>query len=158
MVSLALTVLRAAGLALVGLYAGGVLFVVIAPSVARLPGPAYVRYWQALNADHGRTMPPLLLTTVAILLVAAVISWRHGRLVFVLGAAAVILVVLTIVLTVAALEPLNQLANTWDPDRLPAGWDESRERWARLHLVRTALALAAFACLITAQFLDRSHP
>ncbi|MFB4266442.1 DUF1772 domain-containing protein [Nonomuraea sp. GTA35] len=156
--SLALTVLRAAGLAMVGLYAGGVLFVVIAPSVTRLPGPAYVRYWQALNADHGRTMPPLLLATVAVLLVAAVISWRHGRLVFGLGVAALILVALTIVLTVAALEPLNQLANTWVADRLPVGWHESRRQWSHLHLVRTALALAAFGCLITAQVIDRSHP
>ncbi|MDA0632732.1 DUF1772 domain-containing protein [Nonomuraea sp. MCN248] len=152
--SLALAASRTVALVLVGLYAGGVVFVVLAPSVSRMPGAAYIRYWQALNADYGRSMPPLLLVSVAALLVAAVLSWQRGWLVFGLGAAALVLVVLTVVLTVAGLEPLNQVAGAWDPDAPPAGWDEVRQRWLTLHLVRTALALAAFACLIAAQQAD----
>lgn len=144
-----------AALLLVGLYAGGVSFVVIAPSVGRLPGPAYVRYWQALNIDYGRAMPPLLLTAIAALLVTAVLSWRRGWLVFGFGSAALILVILTVALTLAGMEPLNQAVDTWDPDRLPADWQEVRQQWSSLHVVRTALALAAFACLIVAQTADR---
>ena len=45
----ALTVSRSIALLLAGLYACGVLFVVLAPSGGRLPGPTYVRHWQALN-------------------------------------------------------------------------------------------------------------
>jgi len=44
---------RAAALLLLGVYAGGVLFVVLAPRLGELPGPAHVRYWQALNLDYG---------------------------------------------------------------------------------------------------------
>lgn len=127
---------------------------VLAPSVSRIPGPAYVRYWQALNADYGRHMPPLLLISVAALLVVAVLSWQRGWLVFGLSTAALILVALTVTLTVAGMEPLNQVANAWDPDALPDGWDGIRQRWFNLHLVRTGLALAAFACLIVAQTAD----
>ncbi|MFI6708952.1 anthrone oxygenase family protein [Nonomuraea sp. NPDC050478] len=152
--SLALSASRMVALLLVGVYAGGVLFVVLAPSVGRIPGPAYVRYWQALNADYGQRMPPLLLISVAALLVVTVLSWQRGWLVFGLSAAALILVVLTVALTVAGMEPLNQAANAWDPDALPAGWDEIRQRWLNLHLVRTGLALAAFACLIVARTAD----
>ncbi|WP_336204004.1 DUF1772 domain-containing protein [Nonomuraea sp. LPB2021202275-12-8] len=155
--SLTLTVSRTVALLLVGVYAGGVVFVVIAPSVSRLPGSAYVRYWQALNVDYGRGMPPMLLTGIAVLLVVAVLSWSRGWLVFGLTVAALILVILTVVLTLAGMEPLNRTANTWDPDRLPAGWQEIRQQWFNLHLVRTALALAAFACLIVAQGADRSQ-
>ncbi|MET9250405.1 DUF1772 domain-containing protein [Nonomuraea sp. NPDC003709] len=153
--SLVLVASRTVALLLVGLYAGGVLFVVIAPSVARLPGPAYVRYWQALNVDYGRAMPPLLLAGIVAMIVVSVLSWRRGWLVFGVSSAALILVILTVVLTLTGLEPLNRIADAWDPDQLPADWQESRRRWLHLHLIRTALALAAFACLITAQALDR---
>ena len=152
--SLVLIVSRMVALLLVGVYTGGVCFVVIAPSVARMPGPAYVRYWQALNVDYGRGMPPLLLAAVAAMAVASFLSWRRGWLVPGASSAALILVILTIVLTLAGLEPLNRIADAWDPDQLPADWQESRQRWLHLHLVRTALALAAFACLIIAQGFD----
>lgn len=154
-VSVVLVVARAVALSLVGLYAGGVLFVVIAPSVARMPGPAYVRYWQALNVDYGRAMPPFLLTAVAVLVAVSVLSWGRGWLVFGVSLAALVLVILTVVLTLKGMEPLNRIADAWDPDHLPADWHESRRRWLDLHLVRTALALAAFVCLIVAQAADR---
>ncbi|MGW4470765.1 anthrone oxygenase family protein [Nonomuraea sp. NPDC004354] len=156
--SLVLTASRMVALLLVGLYAGGVFFVVIAPSVTRMPGPAYVRYWQALNVDYGRGMPPLLLAGIAAMFVVSVLSWRRGWLVFGVSSAALILVILAVCLTLAGMEPLNQIANSWDPDRLPADWHESRQRWVNLHLVRTALALAAFACLIIGQGVDRAGP
>ncbi|MEU5869096.1 DUF1772 domain-containing protein [Nonomuraea sp. NPDC047529] len=140
---------------LIGLYAGGVAFVVLAPSVARLPGPAYVRYWRALNVDHGRAMPPLLPAGIAALIVVTALSWRRGWFAFGAGAVALILVILTVVLTLAGLGPLNRMADAWDPDLLPADWQEIRGRWQNLHLVRTGLALAAFVCLLTVQTFDR---
>ncbi|WP_231618579.1 DUF1772 domain-containing protein [Nonomuraea sp. SBT364] len=153
--SVVLTASRMVALSLVGLYAGGVLFVVLAPSVGGLPGPAYVRYWQALNVDYGRTMPPLLLAGIAATVVASALSWPRGGLVLGLSSVALILVILTVALTLAGLEPLNRVADAWDPDQLPAGWHEIRHRWLNLHLARTALAVAAFACLVTAQAVDR---
>ncbi|SEG97786.1 protein of unknown function [Nonomuraea solani] len=158
MVSVVFAASRMVALLLVGLYAGGVLFAVLAPSVGRMPGPAYVRYWQALNVDYGRAMPPLLLAAIVTLVAVSVLSWRRGWLVFGFSLVALILVVLTVALTLAGMEPLNRIADTWNPDHLPADWEESRQRWFNLHLVRTVLALAAFACLITAQGLDRGEP
>ena len=146
---------RALALLLVGLYAGGVLFVVLAPSTGRLPGSAYVRHWQALNTDYARVMPPLLLTSVLALTVTAVLSWHRDWWTFTLGVGALVLVVLTIVLTVAEMEPLNRIADSWDPEHLPPNWPQVRQRWAHLHLVRTGLAVTAFACLIVAQVRDR---
>lgn len=150
-----LTVTRSIALLLVGLYAGGLLFVVLAPSASRLPGPTYVRHWQALNNDYGSVMPPLLLTSVLTLIITTALSWHRDRPVFVLSAGALVLVVLTIVLTVTAMEPLNRLADSWDPDHLPHTWPEIREHWAALHLVRTLLAMVAFACITLTQVIDR---
>ncbi|MFD3456143.1 anthrone oxygenase family protein [Streptomyces sp. NPDC058691] len=156
-----LEIVRAGAATLLGLYAGGVFFTVIAPSVARLPGPAYVPYWKALNADYGRAMPPFLLTCLALLIATCALSYRQGPLVFCLSLAAAVLVLGTIVLTVTQMEPLNRLVDGWSSDAPPADFTAVRDRWLTLHTVRTVLAVLAFVSLLIAQGSDREelpHP
>ncbi|MEW2444385.1 DUF1772 domain-containing protein [Micromonospora marina] len=146
---------RTAATALLGLYAGGVFFTVITPSVGRMPPSAYVPYWQALNTDHGRAMPPFLLACLVLLIATAVLSYGRGRPVFILSVIAALLVIATIVLTVSQLEPLNRVADTWSADRPPANWAAERDRWITLHTVRTVAAVLAFASLLIAKAVDR---
>lgn len=155
---MAARITRAAALLLLGLYAGGVVFSVLAPGVYELPGPAYVRYWQALNLDYGAAMPVLLLSCIALLITTAVLSRSRSGLVLWLTVAATALVVLTVVLTVSQMEPLNRLADSWDPDLLPEDWADVRDLWRNWHLVRTVLALLAFASLLTSQAVDTPTP
>lgn len=148
---------RAIALLLLGTYTGGVVFSVLAPSVYDIPGPAYVRYWQAQNVDYGAAMPVLLLSLLAVLIVTSVLSARRGRRVLALTVITTVLVVATVVVTVTQMEPLNELANSWDPDRLPTDWESTRDDWLQWHNVRVALAVAAFGCLLASQVLDTSE-
>ncbi|GAA4585895.1 hypothetical protein GCM10023194_30060 [Planotetraspora phitsanulokensis] len=150
-----LNVARTGAALLLGLFAGGLVFTVLAPSLRSLPGPAYVRYWQALNVDYGRAMPVLLVTCLALLLTTCVVSYQRGWLVFWLGIAALLLLAATIVLTLTKLDPLNQLANSWNADEPPADWADVRLQWWTLHAVRTAMATLAFLALLVAQVADR---
>lgn len=154
MTDLALLLTRSAATLLVGIFAGGVFFTVLAPSLADMPGPAYVRYWQSLNHDYARAMPILLLASIACTLAATVLALRRGPVAIGFTAAALVLIVASVVLTVKRMEPLNELANGWDPDRLPADWADRRSEWLRLHGVRSAMAVTAFIGLITVQTLD----
>ncbi len=83
-----------------------------------------------------------------------VLSARRGPLVLGTAVAATVLVVATIVLTVTQVEPLNRLADSWNPDALPADRGTVRDTWTGLHLVRTVLAVAAFALLLASQVAD----
>jgi hypothetical protein len=89
--------------------------VVLAPSLTHLPSPAYIRYWQALNTDYGEAMPPLLLTCLALLVATCVLSYQRGWLVLGLSVVSLCAVLAVIVLTVSQLEPLNRIADVWDP-------------------------------------------
>ncbi|MFJ4845800.1 anthrone oxygenase family protein [Streptomyces sp. NPDC088733] len=153
-----LEIVRGGAATLLGLYAGGVFFAVIAPSVGRLPGPVYVPYWKALNTDYGRVMPPFLLTCLALLVATCALSYGRGRTAFWLSVAATVLVLATIVLTVTQMEPLNRLVDGWSPDDAPADFAAVRGRWLALHTVRTVLAVLAFVSLLTAQGTDRPKP
>lgn len=93
----------------------------------------------------------LLLTSVLALGTATILSWHQGGLIFRLGAGALVLIVLTVVM----MEPLNRIADSWNPDILPITWQQVRQHWAGLHLVRTMLGVAAFACLTVSQIIDR---
>jgi len=153
-----LQIVRAGGTLLLGLFAGGMFCLLLAPSLRELPAPAYIRYWQALNADYPRTMPPLLLTALVLLLLAWALSYRRGWWVFGLTGGAALLVAATIVLIVTQLEPINHVADTWSPDAPPGDWTELWDRWWRLHYVRTVLVLVAFAAMLAVQVIDRPHP
>ena len=134
---------------------GGTLFgsTVFFPRVQSLPGSTYVRYWQAQNLDFGVRMPILLLTCLALLFVASALSLRRGWRIQTLTVLAAALVVLTVALTLIQMEPLNRVADSWNPDALPADWAATRDLWASWHLARTMLAVLAFGCLLASQTL-----
>jgi uncharacterized membrane protein len=48
------------------------------------------------------------------------------------------------------LVPINNRSKTWTPDNRPADWKQQMNRWDRLHYVRVAVIIAAFALLVAA--------
>lgn len=147
-------ILRVVSLLLVGLYAGGVFFTVIAPSVNTLPGETYVRYWQAENVDYGRAMPILVLGGLVATVATAILSRGHGVPVALLTILAAVLIATTMVVTLVSMEPLNREADAWDPRGLPESWEAARAQWLQWHLVRSVCAVTAFGCLVVAQAID----
>ncbi|MFJ8157167.1 anthrone oxygenase family protein [Streptomyces sp. NPDC094468] len=64
--------------------------------------------------------------------------------------AAVALLVVSVVMSVLLLVPINNRVRTWTADGLPAGWKRQMNRWDRLHHVRVAVIVAAFTLLAAA--------
>jgi hypothetical protein len=145
------TWVAAAALLLTGLYAGGVFFVALAPTVTKLPPDAFLLLWQAWNADY-QVLPPFLLINVVLLVVTAVLAARRGWPALLAATGATLLVVFSIVLTITQLVPLNEVVDTLSPGNLPADFESVRARWWALHLLRTAAATVAFVLLIAAVF------
>ena len=48
---------------------------------------------------------------------------------------------------------INRFIDTWQPDRLPRTWAETRARWARSNRSRTWIALTGFAAAIVGMHL-----
>jgi hypothetical protein len=62
----------------------------------------------------------------------------------------VALMLLSVVMSVALLVPINNRSKEWTPDTLPADWREQKDRWNRLHLVRVVVIVAAFVLVTVA--------
>ncbi|MEU7072525.1 DUF1772 domain-containing protein [Streptomyces narbonensis] len=60
------------------------------------------------------------------------------------------LLILSVVMSVLLLVPINNRNRTWTPENRPADWKQQLHRWERLHYVRVAVIVAAFTLLVTA--------
>ena len=112
---------------------------------------AYLRIKYALD----RTMPtlarPLMLGALAAVAAVTLVAAMAGQTVTgVLGAAALLGLLITLVATLRGDLPINREMAAWEADAPPADWQRTRARWERFFAVRTVAATAAFGCVVIA--------
>ncbi|MET9308693.1 DUF1772 domain-containing protein [Streptomyces cellulosae] len=61
------------------------------------------------------------------------------------------LLVLSVIMSLLLLVPINNRNKTWTPGNRPADWRQQLDRWARYHYGRLALIAAAFVLLAVAR-------
>ncbi|RMB82547.1 DUF1772 domain-containing protein [Streptomyces shenzhenensis] len=96
----------------------------------------------------GAVMPVWYITSLVLVAVWAVAGWHHHGAGLVVTAAA--LLILSVIMSILLLVPINNRGRTWTADNRPADWKQQMNRWDRLHYVRVAVIIAAFALLATA--------
>ena len=116
---------------------------------AELPGEVFVRVQKTLYNDYGPTgaimEPGELLSTLATLALV-----RKRRIQTVLASVALLTVLAKLPIWVLFIRPFNEQTPDWDEHSLPPNWEEFRDRWHRLHLLRfVLLALGTSALLIS---------
>ncbi|MFI8089674.1 anthrone oxygenase family protein [Streptomyces sp. NPDC086080] len=96
----------------------------------------------------GAVMPVWYVGSLALVAVWAVAGRHHdGAGVVVTGGA---LLVLSVIMSLLLLVPINNRGKTWTPDNRPADWKQQMNRWDRFHYVRVAVIVAAFTLLVAA--------
>lgn len=119
------------------------------PILQRLPDAAYRQARSTGARILGAAMPFWYLTSVALMIAAAVL--RPGPLLI----TPVVLMALVILLTLTTLVPINNRVAAGfggdGEDHADSGqFHELVSRWDRLHWVRVGLLAAAFVCLVLA--------
>ncbi|HET6636948.1 MAG TPA: DUF1772 domain-containing protein [Streptomyces sp.] len=96
----------------------------------------------------GAVMPVWYITSLVLVVVWSLARWdQHGTgLVVTAGA----LLLLSVLMSVLLLVPINNRGKTWTPDNRPADWKQQLNRWDRFHYVRVAVIIAAFTLLVAA--------
>jgi len=96
----------------------------------------------------GAVMPVWYLTSLALVAVWAIAGWHHPGTGLTVTAGA--LLILSVVMSLLLLVPINNRSKTWTPENRPADWKQQMNRWDRFHYVRVAVIIAAFALLVAA--------
>ena len=96
----------------------------------------------------GAVMPFWYIGSVVLVAIWAITGWHHDGtgLVVVAGA----LLIVSVIMSVLLLVPINNQSKTWNAGNRPADWKEQLNRWNRYHYVRVAVLIAAFAVLVAA--------
>jgi hypothetical protein len=147
--------LRAASLLFTGLFAGFLLGVLVLENSLRGYGAAVYTQVRQVELDSldtlaSVTLIPAIVTTV---LLALRTRGNDRRLVL----AALALLALVFVTSLAINLPINGDQAGWSVQSPPADWASIRDRWQLAHLIRTLAAILAFASL-TAATLTRRTP
>ena len=96
----------------------------------------------------GAVMPFWYIGSLVLSAVWAIAGWHHHGAGLVVAAA--VLLILSVIMSILLLVPINNRSKTWTPDNRPADWKQQMNRWDRLHHVRVAVIVAAFALLAAA--------
>src|SRR3954447_23269769 len=96
----------------------------------------------------GTVMPVWYITSVVLVAVWAIAGWHHHGAGLTVTAGA--LLILSVIMSILLLVPINNRGKTWTPDNRPADWKQQLNRWVRFHYVRVAVIIAAFALLVAA--------
>ncbi|MEU9895982.1 DUF1772 domain-containing protein [Streptomyces phaeochromogenes] len=96
----------------------------------------------------GAVMPVWYITSLVLVAVWAIAGRHHDGAGLVVTAGALLIV--SVVMSVLLLVPINNRSKTWTPENRPADWKQQMNRWDRFHYVRVAVIIAAFTLLAAA--------
>ncbi|MFF5538489.1 anthrone oxygenase family protein [Streptomyces cinerochromogenes] len=96
----------------------------------------------------GAVMPFWYTGALVLSAIWAIAGWHHHGSGLVVTAAGLLIV--SVVMSMLLLVPINNRNKTWTPDNRPADWKQQLHRWGRYHYVRVAVLIAAFTLLVAA--------
>ncbi|MFF9511939.1 anthrone oxygenase family protein [Streptomyces sp. NPDC014724] len=96
----------------------------------------------------GAVMPVWYIGSLVLAAVWAIAGWHHHGTGLVVTAAG--LLILSVIMSLLLLVPINNRGKTWTPESRPEDWKEQMNRWDRWHYVRVAVIIGAFTLLVAA--------
>ncbi|GAA1127179.1 DUF1772 domain-containing protein [Kitasatospora arboriphila] len=96
----------------------------------------------------GAVMPVWYIGSLVLSVVWAVAGRHHQGTGLVVTAAALLIV--SVVMSLLLLVPINNRSKTWTGENRPEDWEEQGDRWDRYHYVRVAVLIGAFTLLVAA--------
>ncbi|MET9551222.1 DUF1772 domain-containing protein [Streptomyces sp. NPDC006645] len=96
----------------------------------------------------GAVMPVWYITSLVLAAAWAVAGWHHHGTGLVVTAGGLLIV--SVIMSILLLVPINNQGKTWTPENRPADWKRQMNRWDRFHYARVAVIVAAFTLLVAA--------
>ncbi|MFD3998864.1 anthrone oxygenase family protein [Streptomyces sp. NPDC058583] len=97
----------------------------------------------------GAVMPVWYIGSLVLAAIWAVAGWSQDGAGLVVTAGALLIV--SVIMSILLLVPINNRGKTWTPENRPADWKQQMKRWDRYHYVRVAVIIAAFTLLVAAR-------
>jgi uncharacterized membrane protein len=116
---------------------------------APLSSIAFVEQQQNSIRGLNTLLPSMGAVCIIITLILAALARGDARSRSLLAIAAVLLIAAGLI-TRFGNQPINAIVMTWEPEAPAANWEQLRDSWWRLHIVRTSSAIAALVFALLA--------
>jgi uncharacterized membrane protein len=120
----------------------------IEPIFDRLPNNAAIAARSDGARVLGRLMPFWYIGSVILAIWWAAQTWGRPQAITIVAAVALLLV--SVVMSVTVLVPINSRVAGWASTGVPDDWREQVGRWNRFHYARVGIIIAAFILLVVA--------
>jgi len=122
-------------------------WIALTRSIRTLGPDTFLEVVHRLDRNLGGLMGVLMPVTILLLVPALFLT--HG-LQLVLSIAALMLFVVTLIVTAAIEVPVVKIIRGWTSTPLPANWEQLRDRWVSFHLARVIPGFLGVAALVIA--------
>ncbi|MFE4327967.1 anthrone oxygenase family protein [Streptomyces sp. NPDC056831] len=122
--------------------------VFVNPILDRLPNDGGVEARSDGARVLGRVMPFWYIGSVVLGAVWSTLTWGDAGASLVAAGAA--LLVVSVVMSILLLVPINSRVATWSKEGVPADWKQQVGRWDRFHYVRVGVIVLAFTLFAVA--------
>ena len=122
--------------------------VFVNPILTRLPAGASLEAGSHFARILGRIMPFWYFAALILTVGLAVTLW--GSAAAGAAVAAGILFIVSVIMSITLLVPINNRSKTWTAEDHPDDWREQQKRWHSLHYVRVGIIVAAFVLTLVA--------
>lgn len=131
-----------------GLVTGGALAtLVLELALRRLGGTSYLEVRQAEHDYFPWYIGAIFVPTFAVVVMLVILARKADSPALRPAAAALALLVLSLVVTFSVNAPINIDQIGWNAQAPPADWASVRDRWQIAHAVRTIMIVIALGCL-----------
>lgn len=95
------------------------------------------------------TMSLIMPASIVGLVILLIWSWKIKSVYFYCMAAALILFIVVLIITLAVEVPIDNQIKTWTIASIPVDWKDIRDRWEWYHTIRTFVALGCILLLLS---------
>ena len=103
----------------------------------------FIHIGKTIMDNVAAPMSILMPATLLFMLIAIWLSFRINRSSFYLYSISFLLMITTLIITVAVEVPIDNQIKTWTETTVPSNWESLRDTWDQFHTIRTFTSIAS---------------
>ena len=117
-------------------------------SIHNFSAGEFIHIGKTIIANVALPMSIIMPATLLLMIVAAWLSQRVNRYSSYLYLLSFLLMVVTLIITVAIEVPIDNQIKTWTEASVPSNWESLRHTWDQFHTLRTFTSIASVALFL----------
>ena len=117
-------------------------------SIATFTPEAFLAIGYRLNQNLAPLMSALMPVSLVSMAPVLFLSYSGSPRTFSLTLVGFALFVVALLVTVIIEVPIAQQIKSWTTSTLPGNWQQLRDRWASVHIIRVLAGIVGLACLV----------